>query len=166
MRLRICTAPELAGRVSCIPDRARSYEEKAALAAPFLSQAFGFFADGLPMTPTDDCEAGETMKDLRSRYDAAVAELPPAFDRRDQERIALKIPVRVLNQGLLFERSADAVCTDLSEGGIAFETSAQLNVGEVVAVEFQSKSEAVYRCQVRLTYRMGPRYGGYFVGGA
>jgi len=105
------------------------------------------------------------MKGLRTPYNDIARELPPAFDRRDRERVAVKIPLRVLSYGPLMEKSDDAVCTDLSEGGVSLETEAQLNVGEIVILEFRLKGEAAYRCHARLTYRMGRRYGGYFLGG-
>jgi hypothetical protein len=105
------------------------------------------------------------MKDLQNQYGEIVPELPPSFDRRSRERIALRIPLRVLSYGVLMEKSDDAICTDLSEGGVAFDTDAQLTVGEIVILEFQARGEAAYRCHARLTYRMGRRYGGYFLGG-
>ena len=104
------------------------------------------------------------MKDLRTRHHDVVPDLPPAFDRRRRDRIALKIPVRILSYGLLMEKSDAAVCTDLSEGGVSFETPAELNVGDIVILEFQLKGEAAYRCHARLTHRMGRRYGAYFLG--
>ena len=111
-----------------------------------------------------DGDADATMKDLRARHHDVVPDPPPAFDRRRRDRIALKIPVRILSYGLLMEKSDAAVCTDLSEGGVSFETPAELNVGDIVILEFQLKGEAAYRCHARLTYRMGRRYGAYFLG--
>jgi len=105
------------------------------------------------------------MKELNAEYRNFVPEQPPAFDRRRRERIALKIPLRVLSYGLLIERADEAVCTDLSEGGVAFDTAAELNVGDIVILEFRQKSELAYRCHARLTYRMGKRYGAHFLGG-
>ena len=105
------------------------------------------------------------MKDLRPPYADAIPDLPPAFDRRNRERIALRIPLRILSCGLLVDKANDAVCTDLSEGGVAFDTAAELNVGDLVILEFHLKGEAPYRCHARLTYRMGRRYGAYFLGG-
>ena len=105
------------------------------------------------------------MKGLRTPYDDTVPEMPPTFDRRGRERVEVKIPLRVLSYGPLMEKSDAAVCTDLSEGGVSFETGGQLNVGEIVVLEFRLKGEPAYRCHARLTYRMGPRYGGYFLGG-
>jgi len=105
------------------------------------------------------------MKHLRTHYTDAVPDPPPRFDRRYRERVALKIPLRVLSYGPLAEKSCDAVCIDLSEGGVAFETPAELPVGDIVILEFQLKGEPAYRCHARLTYRMARRYGGYFLGG-
>ena len=45
------------------------------------------------------------MKNLDSQRRTVIPELPPAFDRRLRERIALKIPLRVLSYGLLMEKS-------------------------------------------------------------
>ena len=103
------------------------------------------------------------MKNLQNRQRESTPELPPVFDRRLRERITLKIPVRILSCGLLMEKSDEAICTDLSEGGVALETAAELNVGEIVVVEFKLKGEATYRCHARLTYRMARRYGAYFL---
>jgi PilZ domain len=104
------------------------------------------------------------MKNLSTPHADTAPELPPSFDRRNRERIALHIPLRVLSYGLLAEKCDDAICTDLSESGMAFDSTAQLTVGEIVILEFQLKGEAPYRCHARLTYRMGRRYGGYFLG--
>ena len=105
------------------------------------------------------------MKHPRCQSAETVRELPAVFDRRSRERIALKIPLRVLSYGPLMEKSADAVCTDLSEGGVAFDTSSELNVGDIVVLEFPMKGEEPYRCHARLTYRMAKRYGAYFLAG-
>lgn len=103
------------------------------------------------------------MKNLQNRQRETTPELPPTFDRRLRERIALDIPIRILSCGLLMEKSDEAVCTDLSEGGVAFETAAELHVGDIVIIEFKLKGEATYRCHARLTYRMARRYGAYFL---
>jgi PilZ domain len=105
------------------------------------------------------------MKDVRTYPNDAIADLPPHFDRRSRDRIAIRIPLRVLSYGPLAEKSSDAVCTDLSEGGVAFDTASELTVGDIVILEFRLKGETSYRCHARLTYRMGRRYGGYFLGG-
>ena len=103
------------------------------------------------------------MKTVRHPHLEPVPQVPPSLDRRIRDRIALRIPVRVLSYGPLMEKTQEAVCVDLSEGGVALDTEAQLNVGEVVIIEFQLRGEAAYRCHARLTYRMGRRYGAYFL---
>jgi PilZ domain len=105
------------------------------------------------------------MKNVQIQPGDVSPELPPVFDRRRRERIALRIPLRILSCGLLTERSDEATCTDLSESGVALETAAQLNVGDIVLLEFHQKGEAAYRCHARLSYRMGRKYGAYFLGG-
>ena len=84
-------------------------------------------------------------------------------DRRWRERVALNVPVRIISYGLLAENSQEAVCTDLSEGGVALETAAELNVGDIVVLEFRMRGEAAYRCHARLVSRIGRRYGASFV---
>jgi hypothetical protein len=103
------------------------------------------------------------MKPPHATKSGVRAPLRSKIDRRRRERIALNVPVRVISYGLLAESSEEAICTDLSEGGVALETAAQLNVGDVVVLEFRMRGEAAYRCQARLTYRMGRRYGANFI---
>jgi PilZ domain len=123
------------------------------------------FADGIVVTLLLTVEHARPMKQLRTHYDDIVSDLPPSYDRRFRERVALKIPLRVLSYGPLAEKSSEAICIDLSEGGVSFESTAELPVGDIVILEFQLRGEPAYRCHVRLTYRMARRYGGYFLGG-
>jgi|SRR5579864_2056895 len=104
------------------------------------------------------------MKELPMQDMHQQPELPPVIDRRNRDRIQIRIPVRVTGYGLLAETSGEAVCTDLSEGGLAFETDVELFVSDVVMIEFPQKGELSYRCHARLIYRMGRRYGAYFLG--
>jgi len=94
-----------------------------------------------------------------------MPELPPSFDRRQRDRIDVKIPLRVLSYGLLAEKADSGMCCDLSETGLSFDSDAQLNVGEIVIIEFPQKGEPAYRCHARLLYRLGRRYGAYFLTG-
>ena len=103
------------------------------------------------------------MKNLPFKLERSYADFPPSFDRRRRERIALAIPLRILSSGFLTEKCDAGTCTDLSEGGVSFTCSAELNVGEIVILEFQQKGEAAYRCHARLSYRLGHRYGAYFL---
>lgn len=105
------------------------------------------------------------MKNLQTEPGTLPPDLPPAFDRRRRERIALRIPLRILTYGPLVDKSAEATCSDLSEGGAAFDCEADLNVGDIVILEFRQKGETAYRCHARLAYRMGRRYGAYFLAG-
>jgi hypothetical protein len=105
------------------------------------------------------------MKDLLAELERNFPDLPPSFDRRRRERIELAIPLRILSCGLIGEKADSGICTDLSEGGVSFECAAELNVGEVVVLEFRQKGEASYRCHGRLAYRLGRRYGAYFLTG-
>ncbi len=70
------------------------------------------------------------------------------------------MPVRITYHGLPNKVSEDGTCTDISEAGIAFETHADLYVGEIVELEFRHQD--VFRFSVRLLYKIGNRYGAYF----
>jgi hypothetical protein len=105
------------------------------------------------------------MKNLRSGIDQPLPELPPSFDRRRRERIELAIPLRILSYGVLAEKADTGTCTDLSEGGVSFDSDGELNVGDIVTLEFRQKGETAYRCHARLAYRLGRRYGAYFLTG-
>jgi hypothetical protein len=105
------------------------------------------------------------MKSLQTESAISFPDLPPSIDRRQRERIALHIPVRILSYGLLMDKADEGICTDLSEGGVAFDTSAVLNVGDVITLEFRQKGESSYRCHARLSYRAGRKYGAYFLHG-
>ena len=103
------------------------------------------------------------MKPPHATKSGVRAPLRSKVDRRCRERITLNVPVRVISYGLLAESSEEAVCTDLSEGGVALETAAELNVGDVVVLEFRMRGEAAYRCHARLISRIGRRYGASFI---
>ena len=55
------------------------------------------------------------------------------------------------------------VCTNLSRGGIGFETSARLEVGKVIEFEFVQIVDEAVRYWVRILFRSNQRYGGYYV---
>jgi len=105
------------------------------------------------------------MKNVPREQGGVFPDLPPAFDRRRRERLTLKIPLRILTYGMLVDKANDGTCTDLSEGGVSFDCDTELNVGDIVILEFHQKGEAAYRCHARLAYRMGRRYGAYFLAG-
>ncbi len=105
------------------------------------------------------------MKIVQAEHFAAFPEPPHALDRRRRERIALRIPLRILSYGPLMEKADEAICTDLSEGGVAFDCSAELNVGDVIILEFRRHGETAFRCHARLSYRIARRYGANFLMG-
>ena len=73
------------------------------------------------------------------------------------------MPIRIISPGLVGEVSQDGVCTDISETGLSFETNVDLYVGEIVDLRFRQKVEGRFNFKVRLLYKVGSRYGGYFV---
>ena len=105
------------------------------------------------------------MKNLQAMVERASPKLPRPLDRRRRERIELAIPLRIVSCGLLMQKVDAGTCTDLAEGGVSFNCDAELNVGDIVVLQFQQKGEAAYRCHARLAYRLGKRYGAYFLTG-
>jgi hypothetical protein len=105
------------------------------------------------------------MKDLRLNGEPDFPDLPPSYDRRRRERVELAIPLRIFSPGLLEAKSSLGTCTGLSEGGVSFDCDADLNLGDIVILEFRQKGETAYRCHARLAYRIEDRYGAYFLTG-
>jgi hypothetical protein len=93
---------------------------------------------------------------------AAASGLLPG-ERRRGNRIPIRIPVRITYQGLRDEITEDGICIDISETGVALETPADLFVGEIVDLEFRYPGADPVRVPVRLLYKIGIRYGSYFV---
>jgi len=54
------------------------------------------------------------------------------------------------------------MCTDISLDGVAFETKAKLFLQNTVELVFEIKDKE-FRRPARLLYRVGQRYGAYFV---
>lgn len=88
--------------------------------------------------------------------------LPIAQDRRKQDRVLTTLPMRILGiEGKPVYYPG--VCTNLSRGGVGFETSAQLEVGKVIEFEFVHATDEAVRYWVRILFRNEQRYGGYYV---
>ncbi|HVP55627.1 MAG TPA: PilZ domain-containing protein [Candidatus Eisenbacteria bacterium] len=88
--------------------------------------------------------------------------IPVAPDRRRQDRVLTTLPIRILGiEGQPVYHPG--VCTNLSRGGIGFETSARLEVGKVIEFEFVQVTDEAVRYWVRILFRNGQRYGGYYV---
>lgn len=85
-----------------------------------------------------------------------------AADRRQQQRISLCSPVRIV--AINGKPAAyNAVCCNVSHGGVAFETAAVLEVGKVVEFEFVYAVDQPCRYSSRILYRNGDSYGAYYV---
>jgi len=89
-------------------------------------------------------------------------ELPIAPDRRRQDRVLTRLPIRILSiDGNPV--SYPGVCTNLSRGGVGFETSARIEVGKVIEFEFERVVDEAVRYWLRILFRDNCRYGGYYV---
>ena len=89
-------------------------------------------------------------------------ELPIAPDRRKLDRVLTKLPIRILSvdgDSVFYPGS----CTNLSRGGVGFETVARLDVGKVIEFEFVHVVDEAVRYWVRILFRDEQRYGGYYV---
>jgi PilZ domain len=84
-----------------------------------------------------------------------------AEGRRD-ERVQLTMPVLIIHHSAAGEQRNEAISIDISESGVAFETEANLNSGNLVELVFDANEESEYRRYARLLYRFGLRYGAYF----
>lgn len=88
--------------------------------------------------------------------------LPLAPDRRRQDRVLTNLPIRIVG----IDGSPTyypGICTNLSRGGVGFETSARLEVGKVIEFEFIQVTDEAVRYWVRILFRHENRYGGYYV---
>lgn len=83
-------------------------------------------------------------------------------DERRQERTAVSVPVHIISYGTSNQKCAQGVCIDISAGGVAFITEADLHLTNLVELIFEPKGQPAFRQYVRLLYRVGSRYGGYF----
>lgn len=93
---------------------------------------------------------------------APRVELPIAPDRRRQDRVLTRLPIRILS----IEGNPVAypgICTNLSRGGVGFETSARIEVGKVVEFEFVQVVDDAVRYWIKILFRNEFHYGGYYV---
>jgi hypothetical protein len=89
-------------------------------------------------------------------------QLPIAPDRRRQDRMLTNLPIRIVAiDGA--PTYYPGICTNLSRGGVGFETSARLEVGKVIEFEFIQVTDEAVRYWVRILFRNDRRYGGYYV---
>lgn len=90
--------------------------------------------------------------------------LPPAVDGRQQDRVAVRVPVRIISHGVLGDKFCNGMVVDISQFGVAFETKAELDLDDVVEIIFEKKNKTIFRSSARLLYRAGQRYGASFGG--
>jgi hypothetical protein len=57
------------------------------------------------------------------------------------------------------------MCTDISRGGIGFETATRLELGSVIAYEFAFVGDLAFRHNARILYRIANHYGAYSLDG-
>lgn len=89
-------------------------------------------------------------------------QVPIAPDRRRQDRVITRLPIRILAVNGN-PTCHNATCTNLSRGGIGFDTSVRLEVGKVIEIEFVQVVDEAVRYWIRILFRDNSRYGGYYV---
>jgi len=101
-----------------------------------------------------------------SSTEAAAQVFDVYREKRRRFRSPVELPVRIITADNCGARAlVTATCTDFSEDGIAFETGAELELGEVVFLEFMMAGEpqATDRSLIRVVHRKATGYGGAFV---
>lgn len=58
-----------------------------------------------------------------------------------------------------------ALCTDISRGGIGFESSVRLELGSAIEYTFAFVGDLPFRHNARVLYRIGNHYGAYSLDG-
>ena len=95
--------------------------------------------------------------EVNPRYQA-----PVMLDRRKDERVLTCLPIRIVSvEGS--PASYSGVCTNLSCGGVGFETSARLAVGKVVEFAFVQPADDSVRFPIQILFRNDQHYGGCYV---
>jgi hypothetical protein len=82
---------------------------------------------------------------------------PIALDRRKRERVVTCRPISIFNVHDDLT-SYTGVCTDLSSGGMGFDTDALLRVGQVVEFEFVQVADEAVRYSIQILARDGGHY--------
>ena len=89
-------------------------------------------------------------------------ETPIAPDRRRQDRVRTRLPIRILSidgNPVFYP----GTCTNLGRGGVGFDTSARIEVGKVIEFEFVQVVDEAVRYWLRILFRSEGHYGGYYV---
>lgn len=101
------------------------------------------------------------------RYSRVVASSPAELappDRRREVRHAVRVPMRILKVNQV-GGDHPGLCTDVSRGGIGFETATRLDLGSAIEFEFAFVGDHPFRHSARILYRIGNHYGAYSLDG-
>lgn len=79
-------------------------------------------------------------------------------------RHAVRVPMHILRVNQL---AADypALCTNISRGGLGFDTVTRLELGAIIEFEFAFCGDHPFRHSARILYRVGNHYGAYSLDG-
>lgn len=91
-----------------------------------------------------------------------LRQIPVAPDRRRIDRVLTNLSIRILavdGNPVYYP----GTCSNLSRGGVGFETPARLEVGKVVEFEFVHVVDEPVRYWVKVLFRNEHQYGGYYV---
>jgi hypothetical protein len=103
------------------------------------------------------------MKDSYRVVGSSPVELTPP-DRRREVRHAVRVPMRILKVNLI-AGDHTGMCTDISRGGLGFETATRLELGSVIEYAFAFAGDQPFRHTARILYRIGSHYGAYSLDG-
>lgn len=87
---------------------------------------------------------------------------PIAADRRKRERVVTCRPITIYSVQE-DQTSYAGVCTNLSSGGMGFETKAPLRVGQAVEFEFVQVADDAVRYSIQILARDGCRYASCYI---
>jgi hypothetical protein len=110
----------------------------------------------------DDLPKNIPAMSITTEAVVARVALPIAPDRRIQDRVLTRLPIRILaiEGNPVFYAG---ICTNLGRGGVGFDTSARIEVGKVVEFEFVQVVDEPVRYWLRILFRNEGHYGGYYV---
>lgn len=103
------------------------------------------------------------MKDrFRVVSSSPVESAPP--DRRREVRHAVRVPMLILKVNQVAGKHS-GLCTDVSRGGIGFESATRFELGSAIEFEFAFVGDLPFRHSARILYRIGNHYGAYSLDG-
>ena len=90
--------------------------------------------------------------------------VPPlhSLERRSEHRLQVCVPLRI-TYVCGARTSIEAICTNVSTAGAAFDIDAVLQVGDVIDFEFRNTNDVPVTYRARILFRNGNHYGTYFL---